>query len=355
MKGQADCSVLRRLDAARRSVTGTREALTIMTSAVAPFQTARRSAALIAFGVMTGLFWLLLPGTFMTMQNWLTISQQMSMLAVVACTMTIVMTMGDFDLSVGSMASLAAIIAARVFETTGLTLPGIAAGLLAGLAGGLVNGLLVSRLRMLPFVATLGTLTIFAGLAFIASGGKTIFGAAIPAAFSNIARGGIPLWMSGESRLILPNLTILALLVFAATAFALERMVFGRHLRAIGGGGEAARLAGVPVERLRIAAYALSGLGAAMAGLMVASRVASANPVQGAGLMLDAIAAVFIGMAMNPNGEPRVLYTLLGVLLLGILGNGLTQLSIDSYVRQVAIGIIVLLAVAMAGIGRKPQ
>ncbi len=132
--------------------------------------------------------------------------------------------------------------------------------------------------------------------------------------------------------------------------FILRKTVFGRHLHAMGGSSEAARLAGIDVRLTRTVAFALSGLAAAIAGLMYTARVASANPVQGSGLMLDAIAAVFLGMTMNANGEPRVLNTLAGVLFLGVLSNGLTQLSVDSYIRDILVGSIIILAVAASGL-----
>ena len=297
-------------------------------------------------------FWAALPGTFMTARNWLNISQQMSMLAAVAFTMTVVMAMGDFDLSAGAMASLAGIAAALLFRDTGSIAAGVAGALALGLLGGLINGVLVSYLAMLPFVATLGTMTIFGGLAFLLSGGKTLFGSDIPAGFSNFARGGIPLSSAGDQVLLLPNLTLAAAAVLFLVYLLLEQTVFGRRLYAIGGNREAARLAGVQVQRLRFAAFGISGLGAAAAGLMYASRVASANPVQGSGLMLDAIAAVFLGMTMSEEGEPRVLHTLAGVLILGVLGNGLTQMNVDSYIRQVLTGMIILAAVASGSIGK---
>ena len=267
-------------------------------------------------------FWAALPGTFMTARNWLNISQQMSMLAAVAFTMTVVMAMGDFDLSAGAMASLAGIAAALLFRDTGSIAAGVAGALALGLLGGLINGVLVSYLAMLPFVATLGTMTIFGGLAFLLSGGKTLFGSDIPAGFSNFARGGIPLSSAGDQVLLLPNLTLAAAAVLFLVYLLLEQTVFGRRLYAIGGNREAARLAGVQVQRLRFAAFGISGLGAAAAGLMYASRVASANPVQGSGLMLDAIAAVFLGMTMSEEGEPRVLHTLAGVFDCQFTGRG---------------------------------
>jgi ribose transport system permease protein len=301
------------------------------------------------------LFSALLPGTFLTGRNLANISQQVSMLAVVAFSMTIVMAMGDFDISVGSMASLSGVVAAVMFRDVGSVPLGIAMALVVGLAGGMLNGFLVSYIGILPFVATLGTLTVFSGLAFLVSSGKTIFGADIPEAFSALAKGGIPLWTSGEQVVALPSLTIIALIVLGVVWFMMHKLVFGRHLYAMGGSAEAARLAGVNVQGTRFAAFALTGVGAALAGLMLASRVASANPIQGAGLMLDAIAAVFLGMTISRHGEPRVLHTLVGVLLLGVLSNGLTQLSIDSYVRDILVGSIVIAAVAVASWDRLKQ
>lgn len=303
---------------------------------------------LIGFVLVVLFFWIEIPDTFMTAKNWLNISQQVSMLAVVAFTMTIVMVMGDFDLSVGSMASLAGIVAALAFRDGHGVWLGVTLALVVGLAGGLLNGALVAYVGILPFVATLGTLTVYSGLAFLVSGGKTIFGRDIPTAFSGFARSGLRL---GES-VSLPSLTIVAVLVLLAVWFVLEQTSFGRRLYAIGGNKEAARLAGIRVRRLRFLAFGLSGFGAAAAGLMYASRVASANPTQGSGLMLDAIAAVFLGMTMSEEGEPHVLATLVGVLVLGVLGNGLTQMSIDSYVREVLIGSIIVLAVAASSIGK---
>lgn len=315
----------------------------------------RRYGTLIGIVAVILFFWIAIPDTFMTLRNWLNISQQVSMLAVTAFTMTIVMVMGDFDLSVGSMASLAGIVAALAFQA-GFPVPAaLALALLVGLAGGLLNGVLVSYVGILPFVATLGTLTIFSGLAFFVSDGKTIFGRDIPESFSSFARGGIPLFQAGDQWVTLPYLTLVALIVLFVVWILLEHTVYGRQLYAIGGNAEAARLAGIRVRILRLSAFGLTGLGAAGAGLMYASRVASANPTQGSGLMLSAIAAVFLGMTMSEEGEPRVLATLFGVLILGVLDNGLTQMSVDSYVRDILIGTIIVLAVAASSLSKLSQ
>src|SRR5690606_30276882 len=228
----------------------------------------------------------------------------------------------------------------------------VALALVAGLLGGVFNGAMVSLVGILPFIATLATMTMFSGLAFVVSGGKTISGRAIPEAFGNFARGGLPLGEWGGVAISLPSLSIVALMVVVLVWVLLEQTTFGRRLYAIGGNMEAAHLSGVPVRRLRLAAFALTGLFAAIGGLMYASRVASANPVQGSGLMLNAIAAVFLGTTMSRHGEPRILGTIVGVLVLGVLDNGLTQMSVDSYIRQVLVGGLILLAVAASSVSQ---
>lgn len=311
------------------------------------------------FGGVTGMllivlfFAINLPDTFLTARNLLNISQQISMLAVVAVTMTVVMVMGDFDLSVGAMASLAGVVAATLF-LAGWSIPAaLLVALLVGLASGLFNGIMVSMVGILPFVATLATLTLFSGIAFIISDGRTIFGRDIPDAFGDFARGGPVLATVDERALVFPNLTIVAIIIALLVWVVLEHTSYGRRLYAIGGNSEAARLAGLPVVGLRLSAFAFTGVGAAMAGLMYASRVASANPTQGDGLMLTAIAAVFLGMTITRDGQPRVLATLAGVAILGILDNGLTQMRFDSYVREVLVGAIILLAVGLSAASRR--
>ena len=304
------------------------------------------AAILIFFAVMK-------PETFPTLGNWLNISQQVSMLLVVAVTMTVVMAMGDFDLSVGAMASLSGIVCAAAF-VQGFSIPAaLALGLLVGVLGGVLNGVLVSLAGLLPFVATLATMTVFSGLAFILSDGRTIAGADIPAGFGEFARSGWVIAMDGVRALRLPPLTLVALGVTFVVWIVLEQTSYGRRLYAIGGNTEAARLAGVPVAALRLSAFAITGLGAAVAGLMYAGRVASANPVQGDGLMLSAIAAVFLGQSLTESGQPRVLATVAGVIVLGALDNGLTQMRVDSYVREVLVGVIIVLAVGVSALARK--
>lgn len=312
----------------------------------------RRFGGLLGMMAIILFFAVNLPDTFLTARNWLNMAQQISMLTVVAVTMTVVMVMGDFDLSVGAMASLAGVVAASLFVQEWSITGALIVALLVGLAGGLFNGFIVSFLGILPFVATLATLTIFSGLAFVISDGRTIFGRDIPAAFGEFARGGPQIGMEGERALVLPNLVLVSAAVILIVWVVLEQTSYGRRLYAIGGNAQAARLAGVRVIWLRFTAFAFTGVGAALAGLMYASRVASANPTQGDGLMLTAIAAVFLGMTLTRDGQPRVLATMAGVIVLGVLDNGLTQMRVDSYVREVLVGAIILTAVALSTFGR---
>src|SRR5271154_7027051 len=187
----------------------------------------RRYGTLIGFAVIFAFFWTNLPETFVSSRNLLNITQQVSMLAVVSATMTVVMAMGDFDLSVGSIASLAGIVAALVFVWGGSPWIAVPAGLAIGLVAGLLNGFLVAYVGILPFIATLGALTIFSGLAFWLSGGKTVFGSAIPASFGGFARGGLPF---GPFEITIPNLTLVALGVLLAIWAFLEQTVYGRRV-----------------------------------------------------------------------------------------------------------------------------
>jgi len=313
----------------------------------------RRSASLLGMVAIIVFFSVMKPATFPTLGNWLNISQQVSMLLVVSVAMTVVMAMGDFDLSVGAMASLAGVVAAVMFKAGFGMVPALGAALAVGIAAGVANGMLVSLAGILPFIATLATMTVLSGAAFIVSDGRTISGADIPAAFGDFARSGIAIAQDGNRVLRIPALTIVALTVTAALWLVMEQTSYGRRLYAIGGNAEAARLAGVRVRALRLSAFVFTGAGAAIAGLMYASRVASANPIQGDGLMLTAIAAVFLGQSLTESGQPRVLATLAGVVVLGALDNGLTQMRVDSYVRQVLVGLIILLAVGASAFARR--
>ena len=235
-------------------------------------QMLRRYGTLIGFLLIVIVFWSQKPDTFMTIPNWINITRQVSILGVVAFTMTVVMVVGDFDLSVGAMASLVGIVAGTLFQEEYSIASAVAASLAVGIIGGLVNGILVSYIGISAFVATLGTLTVFRGLALYTSGGSSIYGRIVPEAFSDFGRGGLDFGTLDNQRVFLPNLTIVALITLIIVFVLLGQTVIGRRMYAIGGNMEAARLGGVRVNFLRLLTFVVSGVGASIAGLMLFSR-----------------------------------------------------------------------------------
>lgn len=313
----------------------------------------RSFGTLIGFLIIVIFFWSQRPATFMTARNLLNITQQVSILGVVAFAVTIVMVVGDFDLSVGTMASLSGIIVGSLLQNEQSLGVAVFAALLVGVIGGILNGVLIAYVGIMPFVTTLATLTMFGGLAFSISGGRTIFGQVFPDELVDFANGGVPLLSLNEQVVRLPHLTIIALIVVALVWFLLEQTVFGRRLYSIGGNMEAARLAGVRVRFLRLLAFVITGAGAALAGTMLTAQLATANPTLGDGLMLNAIAAVFLGMTMSQEGEPHVLGTVVGVLLIGVLANGFTQIGVDTYIQRILTGAIIIASVTLSSISRR--
>ena len=257
--------------------------------------------------------------------------------------MTIVMVGGDFDLSVGSMASLTGIIGAVLMQQGSPILVAIGVSILAGLAGGILNGLLVAYARLSAFVATLGTLTLFGGLALLTSDGKTLFGRSIPEAVGNFGRGSLLLFED----ISVPYLTLIALVVLILVGILLRQTIVGRQLHAVGGNQEASRLAGIPVAKLRVMAFAINGIGAAVAGLMLVSRLSSANPTQGEGLMLTTLAAVFVGGTSVFGGKGTIFGTFIGVLIIGSLESGIVALGLSGFYVKFINGLMITVAVTV--------
>ncbi len=316
-----------------------------------PLSRRRLGPWLRAYGTFAGLlalfvtFALLRPGVFLSVNNLRNITEQVAILAIVATAMTVVMVVGDFDLSVGTLASLCGVVVADLLIRGFGLWPSIAVGLAVGLLAGMLNGLLVAYAGLSAFVATLATMTAFRGLSLWYTGGATLF-SGIDESFRFIGQG-----MTGP----VPNSVWLMLAVVAVTWFLMEQTAFGRRLYAVGGNPEASFLAGLHVRRLRLAAFLYSGLGAAIAGIVLTSRLFSAHPTAGEPLMLTSIAAVFLGMTMFREGEAHVPGTLFGVLLLGVLNNGLNILHVNSYIQNVLTGAIIVLAVLLSGISRRQR
>ncbi len=302
----------------------------------------RRYGTLLALALIVAVFAAASPGAFGTLANLVNITQQMSLLAIVAIGATLVMVVGEFDLSVSAVVSFAGIAAVALFGA-GFGLAAVfAIVLLVALAFGVVSGVLVARFAVPSFIATLAFGTIIGGLTFWISDGATLF-SGIPPSFRNLGRGavlGLPvptLWLIGTA--------VIVWLLLDATEF-------GRRLYAIGGNREAARLVGLPVRRDMILAFALSAGLAALAGMLLAARLGSAHPTGGGGYLLSAYAAVFLGMTAFREGEPSVPGTLVGAAIIAVVSNGLTILGVPSFLQDLMTGAIILAAVLVRQFGR---
>ncbi|MGW3298358.1 ABC transporter permease/substrate-binding protein [Streptomyces rubiginosohelvolus] len=284
----------------------------------------------------------LLSGDFLTTQNLLNVGVQAAVTAILAFGVTFVIVSAGIDLSVGSVAALSATVLA--WSATSAGVPVVLAVVLAivtGIACGFVNGALISYGKLPPFIATLAMLSIARGLSLVISQGSPI---AFPASVSRLGDtlGG---WLP------VPVLVMIAMGLI--TALILGRTFIGRSMYAIGGNEEAARLSGLRVKRQKIVIYALSGLFAAVAGIVLASRLVSAQPQAAQGYELDAIAAVVIGGASLAGGVGKASGTLIGALILAVLRNGLNLLSVSAFWQQVVIGVVIALAVLLDTLRRK--
>lgn len=284
----------------------------------------------------------LLSGDFLTTQNLLNVGVQAAVTAILAFGVTFVIVSAGIDLSVGSVAALSATVLAWTATSQGLPVwLAIIFAVGTGIACGFVNGLLVSYGKLPPFIATLAMLSVARGLSLVISQGSPI---PFPDSVSNLGDtiGG---W--------LPVPVIVMIVMGLVTAVILARTYIGRSMYAIGGNEEAARLSGLRVKRQKLVIYGLSGLFAAVAGIVLASRLVSAQPQAAQGYELDAIAAVVIGGASLAGGVGKASGTLIGALILAVLRNGLNLLSVSAFWQQVVIGVVIALAVLLDTLRRK--
>jgi ribose transport system permease protein len=304
----------------------------------------RRYGTVVAFAVLVVAFSIAAPQAFPTKANLLNLVQQMTTLAVVAVAATFVMIIGEFDLSVGFVASLAAVIAFVLFPLGVPVWAAILAGIAAGIAAGVANGVLVARFRLPSFVATLAVGTIVSGLAYWASGGASLF-SGVPAGFTGLGR---------EDIFGIPLLAIWMAIVVAVAAVVLRRTRYGRHIHAIGDNAQAAMLSGLPVERDKVIAFAIAGGLSALAGLLLAARLGSVQTSMGEVFLLPAYAAVFLGTTVSRTGVPTIWGTLLGVALAGVIANGLTIIGVATFVQSMVTGAIIIAAVLFRQVGARP-
>jgi ribose transport system permease protein len=274
---------------------------------------------------------------FLSTDNLLTVLRQVSVNALIAFGMTFVILAGGIDLSVGAILALTgAISAAMMAAGYGLFLS-VGAALVLGMLLGMVNGALVSWGKVAPFIATLGTMTTLRGLTLAFTGGSPI----------PVSNPGFALLGGGYVANLVPLPVIWMFVAFALCGFLLRGTVFGRHVVAIGGNEEAARLSGVRISPMKLGIYGLSGLFSAFAGVVLTSRLYSAQATAGEGYELDAIAAVVLGGTSLAGGRGWLFGTLVGALLIGFLNNGLNLLGVSSFYQQVVKGIVILIAVLL--------
>lgn len=304
-----------------------------------PPRASRWSRIAAAAGPMTVLVALLLllavfVPDFAGLRNMRGLILSVSLVGTVAGAMMMVLALREVDLSVGSIVALAGVVTASVIAGSGSVALGVLAGLASGAAVGLVNGAVVARLKVNSLVATLATMEIVRGLAFLTSGGDAV---SIPAeGFYALGSGeflgvNFPVWIA-----------VGCLVVFA---FVLNATVFGRNVLAIGGNPEAARLAGVPVTRIRIIVFMVQGLVAALAGIVLASRITSGQPNTSQGLELAVISACVLGGVSLSGGVASVLGVVIGVLIMGAAQNALNLLDVPTFYQYVVRGGILLIAV----------
>lgn len=270
---------------------------------------------------------------FLTPANIANLLVQSTLLTLLALPMTLVIMTEGLDLSIGAVLTLASIALAMTVVATGSAALGILAGLAVGLAFGLVNGLLVTALNLPPFIATLGTLGIAQGLSLVVTDGQSVVG--IPSSIEYVYSGTL---------LGIPFPIVLAVLAYGVFHLLLYRTRFGIAVFALGGNREALRLAGASDRTMLVAVYALAGLTAGFAALLMTARLNAAHPTAGLGLEFDAIAAVAVGGTSFERGNGWLFGSLLGVIAVGVLRNGLNLAAVPSSTQVACIGALVILA-----------
>ena len=308
---------------------------------------------LLAFGalILIFIFFSLASPAFLTWENIKGILLATAVNGILALGVTFIIITAGIDLSVGTVMTLSAVMTGVFITFWGMPIPvGILAGLLTGTAAGLANGLLISRMRIPPFIATLGMMMIARGLSLVISGVKPIYFNDTPV-FRQITMGSVV--GAAVPAADVPNAVLILFGAALIAAFILSKTILGRYTVAIGSNEEATRLSGVNVANWKTAVYGLGGVFSGLAGVTIASRLNSAQPALGAGYELDAIAAVVIGGTSLSGGQGTILGTIIGAFIISTLTNGLRIMSVPQEWQMVVTGAIVILAVYLDIIRRR--
>jgi ribose/xylose/arabinose/galactoside ABC-type transport system permease subunit len=291
------------------------------------------------FGTLAGLIalsivlWILTPH-FLTVSNLLNVAQQTTIVAIIAVGMTFVIITAGIDLSVGSVLAFAGVVMASLLQKGVPLIIALLAGLGAGLFCGVVNGLLITIGKLPPFIATLGMMSVARGAALVYTAGRPISG--FSDGFRRLAVGEL---------FHIPVPVLMMIAVYLIAHFILTKTKLGRYTYAIGGNEEAAILSGVNVRVYKTLVYGLCGMLSGLAAILLTARLNSAQPIAGMMYELDAIAATVIGGTSLTGGEGKIFGTLIGALIIGVLRNGLNLLDISSFVQQIVIGTVIIVAV----------
>jgi ribose transport system permease protein len=303
-----------------------------------------RYATIIGLLVMILAFSLLSPRAFPTVNNFTNVLNQASLTMIIAAGLTLAVIVGELDLSIGFAASLHGILVTGLIVSNKLPIPVAVVIVLAiGALIGWINGLIVTKIRVNSVIATLGVGTILTGLAFAYSAGVPIV-AGVPEAFLQISLGR---WLFG-----IPNNIIIMALVLGGLWLLVERTSLGQEIQAVGGNPAAARLAGINVDRIKILGFIVSGMCAALTGILLASRLGSGTASAADSYLMTAFAAVFLGSATLRDGEFHVLGTLVGALIIAFGFNGLNIFGAPTYSQYVLQGAILIIAVGLSSLGR---
>lgn len=285
--------------------------------------------------VLITIFSFLAPN-FFKLANFMNLGMYSAAMAITAAGMTFVIISGGIDISVGANMSCSGIFAAYLLATTNNVVLSVAGGLLLGILIGFFNGILVTKLQLNSIIVTIGTMSILKGTVYLISSGRMISYKRIDA-FDYL----------GPERIggIFPMAIIIMIIVFIVGGFVLSRLKFGRHVYATGGNVQNARLAGVKVDLVQIAVFAISGLAAGLSGVIITSMLGAGMPQIGIGKEIDIIAATILGGAALSGGRGNLFGTIIGVLIIGVVGNALTQLGFITFWQDIFKGFILILAV----------
>ena len=273
---------------------------------------------------------------FLTVDNLTNVARQVSIFAIIGAGMTFVIITAGIDLSVGSIVALTACVAMTVIDRTEMDFFGLGIGILVGAFCGAANGVVIAWFRIPPFIATLAGLTVFRGLSLVLTDGIPII--RFTGSFRFFGQGMI---------LGIPVPVIIMAVVVIVTQIVLRRTAFGAYVYAVGGNEEAARLSGIKVAWIKFWTYVLCGFLTGISGMILMARLSSAQPAVGEGFELDAIAAVVLGGTSLMGGRGTVWSTLIGALVIGILGNGMNLMGVHSHYQLVAKGVLIVLAVLL--------